>query len=267
MHNNYSLPMRLICSKWLSRNHWTQHELHCLCNGFTYDTIPVLFFSDYFAPAVVPRPPSTAAPAARVGTEPSSIADQQHNTPVTSPPSQPLQRASDNTRSHGSPGVSGSGREEERGKLVDVSSEEGGVAGEQNSAQKPIQGHENPEDGKGDLDDEYFTATEASAASSVADSTELAHCQLSTQPPTSATTLGRNSPAIGPPRDWNRIIYNFLYHNNSLQQTELCGDMCCPWCSVVCHRLYSLLKHMSLCHPRFLFTYTVRLSVYTACAC
>jgi polycomb protein SUZ12 len=53
-----------------------------------------------------------------------------------------------------------------------------------------------------------------------------------------------------------QIIYNFLYHNNSLQQTEARGDMRCPWCSLSCRKLYSLLKHMSLCHPRFLFTYT-----------
>ena len=56
----------------------------------------------------------------------------------------------------------------------------------------------------------------------------------------------------------DRIIYNFLYQNNALQQTESRSDMRCPWCSLLCGQLYSLLKHMSLCHPRFLFTYTVR---------
>lgn len=52
--------------------------------------------------------------------------------------------------------------------------------------------------------------------------------------------------------------FNFLYNKNTLQQTELKTDCVCPWCSLNCHELYSLLKHMSLCHPRFLFTYRVR---------
>ncbi|XP_019853749.1 PREDICTED: polycomb protein suz12-B-like isoform X3 [Amphimedon queenslandica] len=50
--------------------------------------------------------------------------------------------------------------------------------------------------------------------------------------------------------------FNFLYNKNTLQQTELKTDCVCPWCSLNCGELYSLLKHMSLCHPRFLFTYT-----------
>ena len=52
--------------------------------------------------------------------------------------------------------------------------------------------------------------------------------------------------------------FNFLYNKNTLQQTELKTDCVCPWCSLNCMELYPLLKHMSLCHPRFLFTYTVR---------
>lgn len=54
-----------------------------------------------------------------------------------------------------------------------------------------------------------------------------------------------------------KIFFNFLYGNNSLQQTECREDMRCPWCFVQCSELYSLLKHMSLCHPRFHFTYSV----------
>lgn len=52
------------------------------------------------------------------------------------------------------------------------------------------------------------------------------------------------------------IVFNFLYNKNTLQQTELKDNLVCPWCSLDCKYLYSLLKHMSLCHPRFQFTYS-----------
>lgn len=52
-----------------------------------------------------------------------------------------------------------------------------------------------------------------------------------------------------------RIIYHFVYNNNSRQQTEDCSDFHCPWCSLNCNNLYALLKHLKLCHPRFMFTY------------
>merc|ERR1719464_419457 len=52
-----------------------------------------------------------------------------------------------------------------------------------------------------------------------------------------------------------RIVYQFLYNNNSRQQTEAREDLHCPWCSLNCLQLYSLLKHLKLSHPRFLFTY------------
>lgn len=54
-----------------------------------------------------------------------------------------------------------------------------------------------------------------------------------------------------------QIVYQFLYNNNSRQQTEACEDLHCPWCSLDCGRLYSLLKHLKLCHSRFTFTYVV----------
>lgn len=53
-----------------------------------------------------------------------------------------------------------------------------------------------------------------------------------------------------------KVLFNFLYANNALQQTELREDLACPWCGLSCGKLYSLLKHMSLSHPRFHFTYT-----------
>jgi len=52
-----------------------------------------------------------------------------------------------------------------------------------------------------------------------------------------------------------RIVYQFLYNNNSRQQTEAREDLHCPWCSLNCLELFALLKHLKLSHPRFLFTY------------
>lgn len=57
-----------------------------------------------------------------------------------------------------------------------------------------------------------------------------------------------------------QIVYQFLYNNNSRQQTEACEDLHCPWCSLDCGKLYSLLKHLKLCHSRFTFTYVVSCS-------
>lgn len=52
-----------------------------------------------------------------------------------------------------------------------------------------------------------------------------------------------------------QIVYQFVYNNNSRQQTEACEDLHCPWCSLNCQELYVLLKHLKLCHSRFTFTY------------
>ena len=54
-----------------------------------------------------------------------------------------------------------------------------------------------------------------------------------------------------------RIVYQFLYNNNSRQQTDARNDLQCPWCALSCLELYALLKHLKLSHPRFLFTYVV----------
>ena len=59
-----------------------------------------------------------------------------------------------------------------------------------------------------------------------------------------------------------RIVYQFLYNNNSRQQTDARNDLHCPWCALSCMELYALLKHLKLSHPRFLFTYVVS-SLYT----
>ena len=58
-----------------------------------------------------------------------------------------------------------------------------------------------------------------------------------------------------------RIFYQFIYNNNTRQQTEAREDLYCPWCSIDCRRLYSLLKHLKLCHRRFIFTYAVSTSI------
>ncbi|ERE67544.1 polycomb protein Suz12 [Cricetulus griseus] len=52
-----------------------------------------------------------------------------------------------------------------------------------------------------------------------------------------------------------RIFYQFLYNNNTRQQTEARDDLHCPWCTLNCRKLYSLLKHLKLCHSRFIFNY------------
>ena len=52
-----------------------------------------------------------------------------------------------------------------------------------------------------------------------------------------------------------RIFYQFLYNNNTRQQTEVRDDLHCPWCTLKCCKLYSLLKHLKLCRSRFIFNY------------
>ncbi|CAM4623721.1 hypothetical protein PO909_005817 [Leuciscus waleckii] len=57
------------------------------------------------------------------------------------------------------------------------------------------------------------------------------------------------------PRQKLRIFYQFLYNNNSRQQTEARDDLHCPWCTLNCRKLYSLLKHLKVSHNRFIFNY------------
>ena len=57
------------------------------------------------------------------------------------------------------------------------------------------------------------------------------------------------------------VFYQFIYNNNTRQQTEAREDYCCPWCSINCLNLYSLLKHLKVCHSRFIFIYTVSFSM------
>uniref|UniRef100_A0A672QPM8 Polycomb protein suz12-B-like n=1 Tax=Sinocyclocheilus grahami TaxID=75366 RepID=A0A672QPM8_SINGR len=70
---------------------------------------------------------------------------------------------------------------------------------------------------------------------------------------TSIQTRSEQSPCE--PRQKLRIFYQFLYNNNTRQQTEARDDLHCPWCTLNCRKLYSLLKHLKLSHSRFIFNY------------
>ncbi|KAJ8251644.1 hypothetical protein GJAV_G00223590 [Gymnothorax javanicus] len=65
----------------------------------------------------------------------------------------------------------------------------------------------------------------------------------------------REQPIAVEPRQKLRIFYQFLYNNNTRQQTEARDDLHCPWCTLNCRKLYSLLKHLKLSHSRFIFNY------------
>ncbi|XP_052357190.1 polycomb protein suz12-A-like [Oncorhynchus keta] len=65
----------------------------------------------------------------------------------------------------------------------------------------------------------------------------------------------RQEHTLEEPSDNLRIFYQFLYNHNTQQQTEARDDLHCPWCTLNCRRLYSLLKHLKLAHSRFIFNY------------
>ncbi|KAL2101251.1 hypothetical protein ACEWY4_003012 [Coilia grayii] len=73
--------------------------------------------------------------------------------------------------------------------------------------------------------------------------------------PVSTDTPPRKEQIVTESRQRPRIIYQFLYNNNTRQQTEARDDLHCPWCTLNCCRLYSLLKHLKLSHSRFIFNY------------
>ena len=52
-----------------------------------------------------------------------------------------------------------------------------------------------------------------------------------------------------------RIVYQFLYNNNTRQQTEAREDLHCPWCTLNCMELCALLKHLKL-SPRGFSSHT-----------
>lgn len=52
-----------------------------------------------------------------------------------------------------------------------------------------------------------------------------------------------------------RYIFQFIVNQSIKQRMEERSDFVCPWCSVNCIRMYSLMKHLKLCHARFVFQY------------
>ena len=234
-----------------------------VCSTMYEATSDCFAVADYFAPS-----PSRSqdSPKAAPPTVSSSLhgAEGMVESGTAAPPAPSEQPHAVPSQDTGTllPSDPGSSMEQGEGeKECPAGSKEGvtGVTGAEEGSEKEEEGSADRDSGKSsskeDLD-EYFTATEASASSSVADSTELAHSSL--PPHTASGTAIADQERGREERGRDRILYNFLYNSNSLQQTESRGDMQCPWCCLSCHHLYSLLKHMSLCHPRFLFTYTVR---------
>uniref|UniRef100_A0AAQ4QFE2 Polycomb protein VEFS-Box domain-containing protein n=1 Tax=Gasterosteus aculeatus aculeatus TaxID=481459 RepID=A0AAQ4QFE2_GASAC len=71
----------------------------------------------------------------------------------------------------------------------------------------------------------------------------------------SADVTARRELVSAEPRQKLRIFYQFQYNSNTQQQTEARDDLHCPWCTLNCRKLYSLIKHLKLSHSRFIFTY------------
>uniref|UniRef100_A0A673YNC6 SUZ12 polycomb repressive complex 2 subunit b n=1 Tax=Salmo trutta TaxID=8032 RepID=A0A673YNC6_SALTR len=65
----------------------------------------------------------------------------------------------------------------------------------------------------------------------------------------------RNSDGSSPMESRPSTLKSFLYNNNTRQQTEARDDLHCPWCTLNCRKLYSLLKHLKQSHSRFIFNY------------
>ncbi|KAL4239950.1 Polycomb protein suz12 [Mactra antiquata] len=57
------------------------------------------------------------------------------------------------------------------------------------------------------------------------------------------------------PQKKTLVTYQFLYNDVTRQQTDTMDNMTCPWCLLNCGVLYSLLKHLRLCHARLNFIY------------
>lgn len=63
------------------------------------------------------------------------------------------------------------------------------------------------------------------------------------------------------------FIFQFIVNSNTKQRTEERKDFVCPWCSLNCIKIYSLMKHLKLCHARLLFQFVedgnrARIDVY-----
>lgn len=63
------------------------------------------------------------------------------------------------------------------------------------------------------------------------------------------------------------FIFQFIVNSSTKQRTEERNDYVCPWCSLNCIQIYSLMKHLKLCHARLLFQFVedgnkARIDVY-----
>uniref|UniRef100_A0A3Q4GS93 SUZ12 polycomb repressive complex 2 subunit a n=1 Tax=Neolamprologus brichardi TaxID=32507 RepID=A0A3Q4GS93_NEOBR len=76
-----------------------------------------------------------------------------------------------------------------------------------------------------------------------------------THAPSECSTDNVREQVLSEPRQKLRIFYQFQYNNNTRQQTEARDDLHCPWCTLNCRKLYSLVKHLKLSHSRFIFNY------------
>lgn len=55
------------------------------------------------------------------------------------------------------------------------------------------------------------------------------------------------------PEEDTQYVYEFVMDKTKQRFNER-RDCVCPWCNVNCQGLYTLMKHLQLCHPRFNFT-------------
>ncbi|XP_012681390.2 polycomb protein suz12-A-like [Clupea harengus] len=100
--------------------------------------------------------------------------------------------------------------------------------------------------------------SDCSGGSSTAESRPCSLKPLQTvavKEPISTDIPPRKEQIVAESRQKPRVIYQFLYNNNTRQQTEARDDLHCPWCTLNCCKLYSLLKHLKLSHSRFVFNY------------
>ncbi|XP_055693341.1 polycomb protein Su(z)12 [Lutzomyia longipalpis] len=72
---------------------------------------------------------------------------------------------------------------------------------------------------------------------------------------TQKVTNAKGHNIFGIPENKLQIAFQFVYNNISRQTTEPSPSLQCPWCHVNCMSLYSMLKHLQLCHSRFTFSF------------
>lgn len=86
----------------------------------------------------------------------------------------------------------------------------------------------------------------------------LGHNNNNFQTPTAKShrlAIANGHNIFGIPENKLQIAFQFIYNNISRQSTEPSPSLECPWCHVNCMSLYSLLKHLQLCHARFCFNF------------